>query len=416
MLKSPPREQPWVSWLYVVIWSLIIYVTIPFARAFQIFIYRQWSRDVFTYVTLAAIAISFVTATRCVIRRRPISRSSFFWLLAVAAIFFGYTMSLGKKSPEEAIHFIQYGMLGLLVFRALTHRLQDASIYFAAALICGIVGYIDELIQWITPQRYWGLGDIWINFFAAALVQVAIAKGLRPKFIDKPPSAANLRFLCRLTIAAIIIFGAALLNTPDRILWYAERIPGLAFLKHNDSVMLEYGYLYSHQDTGIFRSRFSSKELKFNDRKRGKEAAAILVRYRKKSEYKDFLKKYTPTSDPFVHEAGVHLYSRDINIDRAANDKNDTRKYAERLTVAFRENQIMEKYFSNTLHYSGAVWSADQLALVKRHLLPDWARESWVSRELVTRISEIQLGLFFTLLLAGLAILHWYLGKYSIPN
>ena len=87
------------------------------------------------------------------------------WLLSVAAVSLGYTLELGEKSPEEALHFIQYGVLGVLVYRALAHRRHDTSIYIAAALICGILGIIDEVIQWLTPRRYWSLRDIWINFF-----------------------------------------------------------------------------------------------------------------------------------------------------------------------------------------------------------------------------------------------------------
>ena len=146
MFEGPPRERPWVSWLYVVIWSLLIYVTIPLARVIQEFVAERWGRDLFAYVVLAAIAIALIAVCYHVIRYRATSRGSYWWLLAVAAIFVGYTMKLGERNPEEAIHFIQYGVLGVLVYRALTHRLQDSSIYVAAAVICAMIGTIDELI------------------------------------------------------------------------------------------------------------------------------------------------------------------------------------------------------------------------------------------------------------------------------
>ena len=44
MLQGPPKEKQWVSWLFVIIWSLIIFVTIPVARAIQNFVAQQWSR------------------------------------------------------------------------------------------------------------------------------------------------------------------------------------------------------------------------------------------------------------------------------------------------------------------------------------------------------------------------------------
>ncbi len=198
MLDHPPRETPWLSWLYALIWSLIIFATIPFARAIQKYLSQQWGRDVFTYGVLSAIGITLVVSVICVLRYRSISRSSYFWLATVAAIFIGYTLELGRENPGEAIHFIQYGVLGVLVYRALTHRIHDVSIYCAAAIICGIIGIIDEVIQWLTPDRYWVLRDIWINFFSAGLIQISIAKGLKPRFIAGYPHSAKLRFLLKI--------------------------------------------------------------------------------------------------------------------------------------------------------------------------------------------------------------------------
>jgi hypothetical protein len=412
MIQGPPQEKLWVSWLYVIIWSLIIFVTIPLARAIQKFVSQQWSREVFTYVVLAAVVIALVAAVHYVIRHRLTSRGRYFWLLAVAAIFVGYTIELGKKSPEEAIHFVQYGALGILVYRALTHQIQDISIYFAAAIICGIFGIVDEFIQWLTPRRYWGFRDIWINFFAASLVQIAIVKGLKPKYISNRPSRTNLRFLCRLVIAVAVLIGASLMNTPARIAWYAERIPGLGFLRQNESVMAEYGYLYDDPDIGIFRSRLSPDELKKTDLKRATDAVAILNIYRDRSAYQEFLSIYTPVSDPFLHEARVHLFSRDYSFSLAKIYKDKPKQHAKLLTTVFRENQILEKYFPNTLRQSAYVWSLDKLSLAKKHLLRNGVFESWVSRHLITGFSEAQIASFFTLLVLGLTLLYWYLGKH----
>jgi hypothetical protein len=413
MLQSLPQEKQWVSWLYVIIWSLIIFVTIPLARAIQRFVYQQWSREVFTYVVLAVIVIALVAAIQYIIRHRPTSRSSYFWLLAVAAIFVGYTIELGKKSPEEAIHFIQYGVLGILVYRALIHRIHDVSIYFAAAIICGIIGTIDEVIQWLTPKRFWGFRDIWINFFAAFLVQIAIAKGLKPQFIANRLSRINLLFLCRLAIVATALIGACLMNTPDRIAWYAERIPWLGFLRENESVMAEYGYLYNDPDIGIFRSRLSPDELKIADLKRATKAAAILNIYRDRPGYQEFLSIYTPVTDPFLHEARVHLFSRDANFLIATEYEGNSEIFARHLTTAYRENQIMEKYFPHTQSHSDYVWSPHELNLSRKHLLRNKVFESWVSRHLITSMSEVQIGSFFLLLVLGLSLLYWYLTKYN---
>jgi hypothetical protein len=415
MLNRPPKEKQWVSWIYVVIWSLIIFVTIPLGLVLQEFVVQRAGSEIVTYAVIATIA-SAIVASAVYLRHVAASGKRYIWLLAVGAIFIGYTIKLGEI-PVESIHFIQYGLLGVLIYRALTHRIRDISIYFSAAFIGGIVGMLDELIQWITPERFWGLNDIWINLFAASLVQVGIAKGLGPSLIFGWYGGKNLRFLCGLTMVAVFLLGVSMLNTPERISWYAERVTFLTFLKKNESVMVEYGYVFKDPDIGIFRSRFSPKELNEVDRTRAKEAAAILGNYQEGIKYRQFLKTYTSLSDPFVHEIVVHLFCRDSHLSSSTRYKEDMEKYAENLTVAYRENQILEKYFPHTLHHTSFVWSADTLSLAKRHLLRDKIYDSWVSRSVITRFKEGQVAVFFSFLLIVLALVHWYLrgGKSSHP-
>jgi hypothetical protein len=71
----------------------------------------------------------------------------------------------------------------------------------------------------------------------------------------------------------------------------------------------------------------------------------------------------------------------------------------------------MEKYFSNTLQRSTYIWSKDTLALASNHLLQEKIYDSGVSSSLITRVSEGQVASFFVVLILGLALVHWCLGK-----
>ncbi len=403
MLERPPPEKEWVSWSFVALWSLIIFVTIPLARVIQGFVAAQWGRETFTYLVIGVTLVTATVAVKYLKHIRTALTINYMWLFLVSAVFIGYTIQL-RSAPEEAIHFVQYGVLGVLSYRALSHRIQDVSIYFAAAAIGAIVGTIDEAIQWITPGRHWGLRDIWLNFFATALVQIAIAKGLNPALISGKPKASNIRTICRLSAIVLLLLGASLLNTPPRIAWYAEQIPILEFLKTHDSVMAEYGYLYVDPAIGTFRSRFSSQELRVMDADRATEAARILDRFHgDRATYLRFLKEYTPVNDPFVHEARVHLFRRDRFVEEAEEVKlNDRKEYRNRMTVAFRENQIMEKYFKNTLHHSTYVLPPEQVAHLKEYHWPDQHYESAVSLGLFTRIRQGQMLAVLVLALIGL--------------
>ncbi len=78
--------------------------------------------------------------------------------------------------PEEQVHFIEYGILSGLIYIALTHDIHNnVYVYFLSAFIVFIFGAVDEVIQWILPNRVFDIRDILINGIAGILVQLLIA-------------------------------------------------------------------------------------------------------------------------------------------------------------------------------------------------------------------------------------------------
>jgi len=409
MFNSLPKEKERVSWLFFALWSLIIFLTIPIARTVQELVRQHWGRATFTYVVIAVVILAAVAAIFYRLRV-SVSTGSSVWLAFVSTVFIGYTIRL-SAAPEEAVHFIEYAVLGSLIYRALTHRVKDVSIYFMALMVGAMVGIMDEAIQWVTPKRFWDLGDIWLNFFAVGLTQVAIAKGLRPSVISRRPAAQNIQRLCVLTVAAVLFLAASLLNTPTRIAWYAERIPMLEFLITNESAMFEYGYFYEDPEIGDFTSRLSPRELSQADDDLAIVSAAILNQYRSDSAYNDFLEKYTPVSNPFVHEARVHLFRRDRHIQRAEEEEVDEETYREYIAIAYRENLIMGKYFTQTFSRSDYILPPDQVAFLKENQSLGHGFTSRVSYDLITKISERQIMMGLAVVLLGLTIVYRHFGR-----
>lgn len=420
MLERPPQEKEWVSWTAAVLWSLLIFALVPVARAIQTFVAEVSGPEIYTFAVIAMVVLGAAAMTVYQVRRTRIERAGLLWLLLVAAVYVLYTIFL-RGAKIEALHFILYGVLGLLLYRALTHRVRDLGIYFAAAILGAIVGTLDEALQWVTPKRWWGLQDIWIDFVGAALMQVAIAMGLRPTIISRRLSAASIRLVSRLAAVALLLLGVSALNTPPRIAWYSSQIPVLAFLQTNESVMLEYGYRYEDPETGVFRSRLRLEDLRRADHERAEEGGRILAQYKDRERYGEFLELYTPVSDPFLHEARVHLFRRDRFLERAegiGETEADTRappehedEFQEQMTVAYRENQILERYFTGVLRESGLAWSAETLARVQAEVLPDYEYDSWVSRKVITGISEGQVLLLFVAAIVGVLAIGWIYGR-----
>ena len=411
MLDAPPREPEWRSWLYVALWSLVIFSTIPFARALIDTVDERIGLQVFLYVTVSLVLVGGAVAFAN-LRKRQLPATAYLWLFAVSAAFIAYAYYL-RDIPEEAIHVAEYGFLGFLVYRALVHRIHDYSIYFVATLIVGIVGIMDEYIQWVVPSRVFDLRDIRTNFIAGALAQVAIAKGLRPTVVASPPSRTSLRRLCRLLAVTLVVLGLSFVNTPERVGWYATRIPFMSFLLDSKTTMVDYGYRYLDPEIGIFQSRFSREQLEQLDRQRGVEVAPILDRYIGGEGYDAFQNIYSVPRDAYVHEAGVHLFRRNRYLERARTEED---KRAGHSTVALRENQILEKYFPTTMQHSKHRWAPEIRTYVDGYALKDEEYTSYVSWGLLTQFGERQALLAFAAAVVAFLSLGSYLGRGPHPS
>jgi hypothetical protein len=410
MFNAPPREKEWVSWFCVVAWSLVIFVTIPFARALQEGIAARWGREVFTYGVIAGLVAAAVAAMVGLLRaRRQVGVAGYLWLGAVAALTI-YSAGHMNISPEEAVHFLEYGLLGILLFRALSHRLRDAGIYAVAVLVGSLVGTADEIIQWIVPRRFFAFSDIWLNAYAVILAQVALAKGLKPPFISRRVEPPSVRAACALAAGLIIVLALCASNTPRVFEWYT-RFPRLEFLHKTAGVMTEYGFRYDDAQSGTFFSRMSLKQLREQDERRCAEAAAILDEYASPNDYGTFLRRYTSTRDPFVHEARVHLFRRDHYMAVAWKYENDPVKYRFHNTVAYRENQILEKYFGETLRRSSCAWAPEQAAAIEKKMDPSLRYKSEVSADLLTGFTERQMWAAVLLALIVLGVVRRYYGE-----
>ncbi len=401
MLDAPPAESRTKSWIWVALAVLIVFSTIPLASALREAVDASVGRDLFLYLVAVLVLIGAVYAFGN-LRRRALPRGAYFWLFLVFVLF-GIAIYRLRDIPEEAVHVAEYGLLGLLVYRALAHDLRDYAIYPAAAIIVGIIGTVDEYIQWVVPSRYFDLRDILTNFVAGCLAQVAIFAGLRPRLISGFPGPRSYGRLCYLLAGALVLLGAGMQNTPERVARYAAEYQALSFLLDGQSMMAEYGHLYDEPATGRFRSRFDREQLAQLDRERGAEVAAILDRYVRGEGYRLFLARHSVIRDPYAHEAGVHLYRREYYFDRARKGREPVGAH---YLVAYRENRILQNYFPRAIEMSKHRWDEATETEVSQGADKSRPYESSVSAGIITRMSVSQvlwlsIGATALLLLAG---------------
>jgi len=208
-------------------------------------------------------------------RLRIHSLPNYIWLLGLTGVYIYLTLKLWN-SPVEVTHFLEYGLLSILVFRALNHHIKDKSIYFSSAFIILIIGTLDEIIQWIVPGRVWNFKDIKLNLLSGGLIQLAIWQVMRPKSVSKKINKKSLRMFAAAFASSLIILGLCVSNTPDRVYRYTQKIPLLSFLQKEEA-MSEFGYKHKDPEIGVFYSRLSLKSLYRTDSLMGKQYEGLPI-------------------------------------------------------------------------------------------------------------------------------------------
>lgn len=361
----PVKAKIFVSWLWVALCILLIYLIVPIARLIRNFIEERWTVSFFGYSVLFIVCVAFLASLYFLWFRFEIrALSNYLWLAVIALIYVFFTIKLWKR-PEEAIHFLEYGLLGILLFRALRHHIDDKSIYMAALLIGGLVGIFDEAIQWMIPRRIWDMRDIGLNALSCFLCQVAIWKGIRPKLPSTSVRPKSFQMVSWLLVISILLLTLSLSNTPKRVKTYTEFLPFLSFL-HKEEPMAEVVYKHRDPAIGVFYSRLTLEELKKIDTKRAEEYGLILDEWSGK-RYNDFLEYFPGYARPLLHEIRVHIFRRDMKY-REGLRSNKTKAKKNNLFIAYKENLILEKYFGQTLQKSPYAWPQGRMEHIETEI------------------------------------------------
>lgn len=390
-MKISKKSKNIYSWIWVVLYSIIIFLTVPVARAIQRFVTKTLGNNAFIYFVLSVIGLGFLFILYFLIFRLKIrSPSRYVWLVIIAGLYFYFTLKL-SKAPSEAIHFLEYGLLGFLLFRALKHQIKDISIYLIATLISTLIGTFDETIQWITPNRIWSFSDVWLNTLSAGLFLLGLLTVVKPVEISKRLTFKSIKIFSFTLIICMLILGLCASNTPNRVENYTNLVPRLFFLQEEES-MSEYGYTIKDPDIGVFYSRLNKKELEDEDKTKGTEYAQIL-NHEIKMNYYQFLRKYNTITNPFLHEFRIHVFRRDVNYNNARRTAR-TKEKKEYFFIAYKENLILKKYFGNTLKNSSCLWDRGKMNIAEALIDKTQSYRSPVSAHLFTSFTERSVWIF----------------------
>jgi VanZ family protein len=431
MIIHPPRGPQWASWLLVAIWISFIYYTIikasdirntidkELGTKVEEAIYKvkgggteaqkksdQYSKKVVIYLVLLIAFSGIISAFVMIIRNWE--RYGWLSILALIALLYLYFNTVWdiydskKHSRWESMHFVQYGVLSILVFRAFAHSLRDSGIYLAVLFFTALVGAVDETVQWITPGRYWDFDDLPLNAYSSLLALMVVGLGLRPAYLKLRVGAVSMRTIAICGTAFLIYLGVCCSNTAAWLPFWQKTFPTVA---EQEDPMAEYGYLHVDPEFGAFKSRLTLEEIKAADAARAEEAATLMPEKSRMLDlalYNVFLGEYNSVRDPWLHELRVHLYSRDKNEQRVREQIEAPKPdYGEKVAKMLKEEQILWKYYPQFM----AAYNLFPDRQFQAELRPNMDTAPYVSAVSQGLITKVSLGQIWSVIIALILVL-----------
>ncbi len=157
------REKSY--WLFAAIAYALILISLSFGIAFQRLL---WDPAIQIVLFLMGMLLTAVTILVYGLKIRPSKTELVVWL-GFATV--GILVIFRLGAPERS-HLMEYGILAIFIYKALSERHAAKGLIFPALLafiLTSILGALDEGIQFFMPNRVFDLEDILFNSLAALL-------------------------------------------------------------------------------------------------------------------------------------------------------------------------------------------------------------------------------------------------------
>ncbi len=166
-------SSEWKAWAAVAAYTVLLYGTLTVLYDLYIAVYGRLGEVEMSQSINRAFLVAGLALLGFIVLGLPRTVRSYlvFGLicLAVAACLQVIT------TPAKRLHLFQYGPLTLLVFDAVRFRVASRFRYIWTIVIVSVIGLGDETLQWILPNRHFGIPDLLTNTTAGLLTLVFIA-------------------------------------------------------------------------------------------------------------------------------------------------------------------------------------------------------------------------------------------------
>ena len=286
-------------------------------------------------------------------------RYSLLGAAVVIGVVYARLVSTGNVDVDvvEAFHFVEYGLIAHLFYRACRHR-PDVGALVLPASASLLVGIVDEWVQWFVPGRVGELHDVWLNAVAIGcglLVSVAIH---HPPASLELPTRRSSRAAIASVVALVILVGAA----------FVDRV--------------HLGYEIADEQVGVFRSGLDAQTL-----------TRAAVERPAKWHAAEPPARGLAREDHYLSEGLWHVQQRNIAITDGD------------AMTAWYENVILEKYYAPVLERGARLANDQRRDLEQRvHNVPS---QGFVSTAHPYPIYIISRGMFWITVALAIAVVIW---------
>jgi hypothetical protein len=178
----------WRAWSVLALYVVVLYGLLPLGPTIGLGALRTAPGAWLLGPGLGVIGVIVGVALLVLLWRRGAPPWAFAALL-LAAI--GYTVVFTSLRAQrlERTHLGEYGIAAWLAWRAVAQHVRGTvAAYAAAALIAAAIGWGDELVQAVLPNRVYDLRDVGMNA-AGAVLGVVVLAACRARRISDGPSS-----------------------------------------------------------------------------------------------------------------------------------------------------------------------------------------------------------------------------------
>ena len=120
-------------------------------------------------------------------------KAPFFYVWSAAFLFSYFPILFFYcEHPAERFHLAEYGLLVIFAYWTLKVRIRRAWIYLVILCYTFLVGLLDEIIQYILPNRVYDFKDVIINW-ASSFLATGLVFGVTWKSHTKEPAILRFR-------------------------------------------------------------------------------------------------------------------------------------------------------------------------------------------------------------------------------